>query len=79
MVVSCWRVRMHVIPQHELRDVAPEGDRRLRWIEEFLKQNPETAIVDSISHVAKVINRVSMLEVMCSGRLPRIGSAVLQA
>ena len=45
------------------RDVRPEGDKRLTWIEAYLKKYPSTVMVDPIDKVSNVINRVTTLEV----------------
>ncbi|CAM9452913.1 unnamed protein product [Ectocarpus sp. 4 AP-2014] len=44
------------------RDVQPEGDARLSWIEAYLDLNPETAILDPIDRVSNCINRVTTLK-----------------
>lgn len=44
------------------RDVQPEGDARLSWIEAYLDRNPKTAILDPIDRVSNCINRVTTLK-----------------
>ncbi|CBN77609.1 conserved unknown protein [Ectocarpus siliculosus] len=46
------------------RDVQPEGDARLSWIEAYLDRNPKTAILDPIDRVSNCINRVTTLKLL---------------
>lgn len=48
--------------ENPTRDVQPEGDARLSWIEAYLDRNPKTAILDPIDRVSNCINRVTTLK-----------------
>ena len=40
----------------------PEGHARLKWIEQYTVEHPQTVLVDPIDKVANVINRVATLK-----------------
>lgn len=68
----------------ELRDVRPEGDARISWIEAYLSEYPGTVILDPVDKVANCINRITTLEVqkgyiyrVCAARCYGSGSASL--
>ncbi|CAM9652506.1 unnamed protein product, partial [Ascophyllum nodosum] len=46
------------------RGVRPEGHARLKWIEQYTVEHPQTVLVDPIDKVANVINRVATLKLL---------------